>query len=383
MPTYKWTDLTTAQQNAARRIHTQLGQAGVAITVSQVAKYFDHTMQFARDEITAAEYAELTGAEFVSPTESNPASSAGALSPSTKTTRLSTPATAEPGETGVQPQEDDRIQCLECRRWYKSLSGHLGSAHGLTVEQYRARWGLTTQHPVAAPATRRRIAAGVRDQHSRQPRVADAFLEQHGVDRTRRSATPETRAAIAESARRPEALRRLRANTEKIIEATRERHERAARELGYASLHAALEATMHEDCAAAARRLGWSRDLVWRLRVQLGLATPRPPISAQQKADAAAQVLGGTPFIDVATRFEVSTDTLYSWMRDAAPQWKRQPTAADNGQAQGTLRARDRTDDQRRAAVAEVATGASHAEVARRYGVSDSAIHQWCRRFHG
>ena len=45
----------------------------------------------------------------------------------------------------------DYIVCLECGWRGKMLKRHLATGHGLTVEQYRARWNLTRQHLMTAP----------------------------------------------------------------------------------------------------------------------------------------------------------------------------------------------------------------------------------------
>jgi predicted transcriptional regulator len=42
--------------------------------------------------------------------------------------------------------------CLECGWRGQMLKRHLATGHGLTVEQYRARWNLSREHPMTAPA---------------------------------------------------------------------------------------------------------------------------------------------------------------------------------------------------------------------------------------
>jgi predicted transcriptional regulator len=41
---------------------------------------------------------------------------------------------------------------LECGWRGQMLRRHLATAHKLTVEQYRARWKLTRDHPLTAPS---------------------------------------------------------------------------------------------------------------------------------------------------------------------------------------------------------------------------------------
>ena len=46
---------------------------------------------------------------------------------------------------------DDHIVCLEDGKKLKMLKRHLMTDHGLTPEQYRARWGLKPDYPMVAP----------------------------------------------------------------------------------------------------------------------------------------------------------------------------------------------------------------------------------------
>ena len=46
---------------------------------------------------------------------------------------------------------DDHIICLEDGKKMKMLKRHLMTEHGLTPEQYRARWRLKRDHPMVAP----------------------------------------------------------------------------------------------------------------------------------------------------------------------------------------------------------------------------------------
>ncbi len=45
----------------------------------------------------------------------------------------------------------NEIICLECGKGQKMLKRHLTAAHGLTAEEYRARWGLAGDYPLVAP----------------------------------------------------------------------------------------------------------------------------------------------------------------------------------------------------------------------------------------
>ena len=48
--------------------------------------------------------------------------------------------------------QHDRVTCLECGWAGSVLRRHLGTVHGLTVDAYRARWNLSRDHAVVAPA---------------------------------------------------------------------------------------------------------------------------------------------------------------------------------------------------------------------------------------
>ncbi len=45
----------------------------------------------------------------------------------------------------------NEVICLECGQGHKLLKRHLRVAHGLTAEEYRARWELRRDYPLVAP----------------------------------------------------------------------------------------------------------------------------------------------------------------------------------------------------------------------------------------
>jgi predicted transcriptional regulator len=47
--------------------------------------------------------------------------------------------------------KSDHITCLECGKKMKMLKRHLMTDHGLTIDDYRARFGLTADYPMVAP----------------------------------------------------------------------------------------------------------------------------------------------------------------------------------------------------------------------------------------
>src|SRR6202790_804444 len=46
----------------------------------------------------------------------------------------------------------DYVVCIECGWRGKMVRRHLSTAHGLSIEQYRARWKLRADHAMTAPA---------------------------------------------------------------------------------------------------------------------------------------------------------------------------------------------------------------------------------------
>jgi len=58
------------------------------------------------------------------------------------------PEPAVPIRRSVQP---DTITCLDCGRPQKMLKRHLTTAHQLTPDEYRKRWGLKSDYPMSAP----------------------------------------------------------------------------------------------------------------------------------------------------------------------------------------------------------------------------------------
>jgi predicted transcriptional regulator len=51
---------------------------------------------------------------------------------------------------------DDYIICLEDGKKLKMLKRHLKTAYDMTPEEYRAKWGLSTDYPMVAPAYARK-----------------------------------------------------------------------------------------------------------------------------------------------------------------------------------------------------------------------------------
>ena len=62
---------------------------------------------------------------------------------------------AEPAKPAVpigQSVQRDYVVCLEDGQHVRTLKRHLQSAHGMTPQQYRAKWDLPRDYPMSAPA---------------------------------------------------------------------------------------------------------------------------------------------------------------------------------------------------------------------------------------
>jgi predicted transcriptional regulator len=61
---------------------------------------------------------------------------------------------AKPLQPAVPIEEtvtSEHIVCLEDGQAFRSLKRHLGTAHQMTPQQYREKWGLPADYPMVAP----------------------------------------------------------------------------------------------------------------------------------------------------------------------------------------------------------------------------------------
>lgn len=67
----------------------------------------------------------------------------------------------EPAVSIRSSVKPDHVVCLECGKKMKMLKRHLSTDHGLSTDDYRARWGLSADHPLVSPnyAAKRRDLA--------------------------------------------------------------------------------------------------------------------------------------------------------------------------------------------------------------------------------
>ena len=91
----------------------------------------------------------------------------------------------------------DYVVCLECGWRGQMLRRHLATGHGLSVDQYRARWKLPRDHSLTAPGYSERRSG---------------MAKQVGLGRGRRASRQEPEPAASEgpAARRPGSRRRGR-----------------------------------------------------------------------------------------------------------------------------------------------------------------------------
>jgi len=116
-------------------------------------------------------------------------------------TALSEPGAAA-GEEKREPAvpirrsvQRDQITCLDCGIKAKTLKRHLQAAHGLTPQQYREKWGLQRDYPMAAPAyaaKRSEMAKALGlGQKMREARAKKAGAPKRGARRKGKAAAAE------------------------------------------------------------------------------------------------------------------------------------------------------------------------------------------------
>src|SRR6516162_10853681 len=89
----------------------------------------------------------------------------------------------------------DHVVCLECGWRGQILRRHLATSHELTVDQYRARWKLTRDHPLTAPSYSERRSG---------------MAKQLGLGRGRRVSPEEPEAVAPETPAAPQPRPRRR-----------------------------------------------------------------------------------------------------------------------------------------------------------------------------
>jgi predicted transcriptional regulator len=99
----------------------------------------------------------------------------------------------------------DYVVCLECGWRGQMLKRHLATGHGLTVEQYRARWSLPREHPITAPGYSERRSG---------------LAKQIGLGRGRRASKEQPESVASETAAAPQPQSRRRGRPRSVTTST-------------------------------------------------------------------------------------------------------------------------------------------------------------------
>ena len=83
------------------------------------------------------------------------------------------PAALVPAVPVKQSVFPDYLVCLEDGKTLTTLKRHLRSRHGMTPEQYRAKWGLPAHYPMVAPSYAATRAALARESGLGHKRAAE------------------------------------------------------------------------------------------------------------------------------------------------------------------------------------------------------------------
>jgi hypothetical protein len=172
--------------------------------------------------------------------------------------------------SGLQPERDGRLECLECGRSFRLLPPHLGSIHGLSAAEYRQRHRLPRKLSLRASDLNETAREQGTARYSARPDIrANMAVGRQVNDRDRAvAASLETAdfALVREARRRGGAGKRS---------AARRRIDERAQSCGFATIEDYLAAREGVAVAALARELGVARTTVseWRRRV-IGPASP-------------------------------------------------------------------------------------------------------------
>ncbi|MCB2051352.1 MAG: MucR family transcriptional regulator [Novosphingobium sp.] len=100
----------------------------------------------------------------------------------------------------------DHVVCLDCGKKMKMLKRHLATAHGLSIEEYRQRWRLGSNHALVAPnyaATRADLAKKIGLGRKSGAAIANSPAQVKEAEPKPRAArtSPKVKAAPARKAR--------------------------------------------------------------------------------------------------------------------------------------------------------------------------------------
>ncbi len=57
----------------------------------------------------------------------------------------------EPFTSIKKSVKPDHLVCMDCGKKFKTIKRHIKASHGLTVDEYKRRYGLPSDYPVTAP----------------------------------------------------------------------------------------------------------------------------------------------------------------------------------------------------------------------------------------
>jgi hypothetical protein len=169
--------------------------------------------------------------------------------------------------TGVQPEEDGRLECLECGSWYRLLAPHLAAAHHITSAEYREAHQLPRGLGLRGRDLADRAREQGRDRYAAREDIRAAMAD------GRPGGTPTVAIRSSqETARRPLVRAARRRGGQGKYVAALLRMDQAAQALGHHDLAAYFLARREATISAMARELGIPRPTVadWRNRLAAG-----------------------------------------------------------------------------------------------------------------
>lgn len=92
---------------------------------------------------------------------------------------------------------NDHLVCLEDGKTFKSLKRHLSTHHGMTPDEYRAKWNLPHDYPMVAPAYAEARSALARSMGLGRKRGSKAAAAAVVTEKPKRAKAPRKTTAAA------------------------------------------------------------------------------------------------------------------------------------------------------------------------------------------
>jgi hypothetical protein len=177
------------------------------------------------------------------------------------------PPALAPYAAGTQPQDEGRLQCLECGRWYRSLASHLIQGEGIELDTYRERHGLPATLPLASTQLRSlwREQTRQRRQRGELPTEVDPDRREAG---RRNGVSRRSQTAGRPGVRKIHQAGMAKARARAVANARAELRELAIG-LGYTDWEELIIRTCGQDTATLARLVGRDRQTItyWRRKI--------------------------------------------------------------------------------------------------------------------